>query len=41
MNIYNDIKILYPICRSITGEGILKTLKYIQKKLPLEIYSIK
>lgn len=41
MNIYNDIKILYPICRSITGKGIHDTLKYIQNQIPLEIHSIK
>src|ERR1700720_3420935 len=28
---------LYPICRSITGDGIRQTLKLIQKRIPLEI----
>src|SRR5689334_25197123 len=28
---------LYPICRSITGEGIRRTLAMIQKRIPLEL----
>ena len=39
MNIYNDIKILYPICRSITGKGIQDTLNYIQNQIPLKNHS--
>jgi aminopeptidase-like protein len=32
---------LFPICRSITGPGVRKTLKYIQKLIPeLKIYSV-
>ena len=38
--LYNDIKNLYPICRSITGNNIKYTLEYIQKEIPLNIYSI-
>ena len=26
---------LFPICRSLTGEGILKTLRIIKKEFPL------
>ena len=32
---------LYPICRSITGDGIRESLKIISKHLPIKIYSIK
>lgn len=31
---------LYPICRSITGDGVRETLRLLQKKLPLEMYEI-
>ena len=40
MEIYNDIKNLYPICRSLTGDGIEYTLKYIQKSIPINIHKI-
>jgi len=34
--------ILFPICRSITGNGIKKTLKIIKSQLPkLKIYQVK
>lgn len=33
---------LFPLCRSITGEGTLKTLKIIKKQFPsLKIFSVK
>jgi aminopeptidase-like protein len=31
---------LYPICRSITGDGIRKTLALIQERIPLEIFEV-
>lgn len=31
---------LYPICRSISGEGVRKTLKIIKQKIPIEIKEI-
>lgn len=31
---------LYPICRSITGDGIRETLKKIQQRIPLEITEV-
>lgn len=31
---------LYPICRSITGEGVRQTLRAIQKRIPLETYEV-
>ena len=30
---------LWPICRSITGEGIRESLKIIKEYIPLEIFS--
>ncbi len=32
---------LYPICRSITGDGVRKTDKIISKHIPLEMHEIK
>jgi aminopeptidase-like protein len=31
---------LYPICRSITGNGIRQTLKMIQQRIPLQIFEV-
>ena len=31
---------LYPICRSITGDGLRQTLAAIQKRIPLQISEI-
>ncbi len=31
---------LYPICRSITGNGIRETLSLIQKRIPLQIFEV-
>jgi aminopeptidase-like protein len=31
---------LYPICRSITGEGVRATLRTIQETIPLEIHEV-
>ncbi len=31
---------LYPICRSITGDGIRRTLTMIQERLPLQIFEV-
>src|SRR4026208_489178 len=38
--LHNFIADLYPICRSITGEGVRETLRRIQKHIPLEIHEI-
>ncbi len=38
--IYQLISELYPICRSITGNGFRETLKIIQQHIPLEIHEI-
>lgn len=31
---------LYPICRSITGDGVRQTLKILQEHIPLEIHEV-
>ncbi len=31
---------LYPICRSITGDGLRQTLKAIQRHIPLQIFEV-
>lgn len=36
----NLIVELYPICRSITGEGVRETLRAIQQRIPLEIHEV-
>ncbi|MFA5074971.1 MAG: DUF4910 domain-containing protein [Candidatus Babeliales bacterium] len=40
VEIYNLIKKLYPICRSITGNGVRKTLKNIQEHIPIKISEV-
>ncbi|HLD17196.1 MAG TPA: DUF4910 domain-containing protein [Coxiellaceae bacterium] len=40
-DIYQFVKELYPICRSLTGEGVRETLKRIQHHIPtLKIHNI-
>lgn len=34
------IERLYPICRSITGDGVRETLKILGEQLPLEIFEV-
>jgi aminopeptidase-like protein len=39
---YELLKELFPICRSITGDGVRKTLKIIKRELPdLKLYEVK
>jgi aminopeptidase-like protein len=38
--IYDLIQSLYPICRSITGDGSRKTLHLLRKYIPLEIHEV-
>ncbi|MBT9310887.1 DUF4910 domain-containing protein [Leptothoe kymatousa TAU-MAC 1615] len=37
---YDLITELYPICRSITGDGVRKSLKILQQHIPLEIHEV-
>jgi len=37
---YDLMKRLYPICRSITGDGVRQTLKIIKKLIPIEIKEV-
>ena len=37
---YGLIEELYPICRSITGEGLRSTLRRIQQEIPIEICEV-
>ena len=34
------IKELFPICRSITGEGVRETLRQIEKRIPLKMHEV-
>lgn len=38
--IYELIERLYPICRSITGEGVRQTLAIMREKIPLQIHEV-
>ncbi len=38
--IYSLIEQLFPICRSITGDGVRQTLEIISQKIPLKIYNV-
>jgi aminopeptidase-like protein len=37
---YRLIEELYPICRSITGDGLRQTLRLLQKRVPLELREV-
>ncbi|MFQ5444296.1 MAG: DUF4910 domain-containing protein, partial [Nitrospinales bacterium] len=37
---YTLLKELFPICRSITGEGVRQTLKLLQKELPINVIEV-
>jgi aminopeptidase-like protein len=39
-NMHRLMEELYPICRSITGDGIRKSLQLIQKHIPLELHEV-
>jgi aminopeptidase-like protein len=38
--LHKHVEALFPICRSITGEGLRETLRYIGPLLPLEIREV-
>jgi len=37
---YATIKALYPICRSITGNGLRQSLRLLQETIPLELHEV-
>lgn len=39
-DLYDLVRDLYPICRSITGDGVRQTLQRIQRLLPLDIHEV-
>ena len=39
-DIHSFIRELYPICRSITGEGLRETLGRIRKEIPLDMHEV-
>jgi aminopeptidase-like protein len=38
--LYRHVETLFPVCRSITGEGLRQTLRYISRSIPLRITEI-
>jgi aminopeptidase-like protein len=40
-NVYSFVSELYPICRSITGNGLRETLCRIGEKIPLQIHEVR
>ena len=40
VEMYHLISQLYPICRSITGDGVRKTLHILQQLIPIEIHEV-
>jgi aminopeptidase-like protein len=40
LEIHQLISKLYPICRSITGDGVRKTLNILQEFIPLELHEV-
>lgn len=38
---YQLVRDLYPICRSITGNGVRQTLRIIQDRIPLEVHEVR
>lgn len=39
-SMHDQIKELYPICRSITGNGVRQSLQIVQRSIPLEIHEV-
>jgi aminopeptidase-like protein len=40
VKLYQFAEELYPICRSITGDGVRQTLALIQKRIPLQTFEV-
>jgi aminopeptidase-like protein len=39
-DIYSLIESLYPICRSITGDGFRRSMRILQNQIPLELHEV-
>lgn len=39
-DMYRLVEDLYPICRSITGEGVRETLRHLSRRVPIEIHEV-
>ena len=39
-NMYSLLKKMFPICRSITGDGVRETLGIIRENIPIEVYEV-
>jgi aminopeptidase-like protein len=39
-DLYGHVAALFPICRSITGEGLRRTLRYVADRLPMRIHEV-
>ena len=37
---YKFARYLFPICRSITGDGVRETLRIIKKHIPIKVYEV-
>jgi aminopeptidase-like protein len=37
---YRVVRELYPICRSITGDGVRQSLRLLQGTVPLELHAV-
>ena len=38
--LYKLVAELYPICRSITGDGVRRTLEILEREIPLEVHEV-
>jgi len=38
--LYDCVRELYPLCRSLTGEGLRETLRRLQRRLPLTLHEV-
>ena len=38
--LYGMVRELYPICRSITGNGLRKSLRYLQQTVPMVLHEV-
>ena len=38
--LYDFAEKMYPVCRSITGQGVRDTLEMIRREVPIEIHQV-